>query len=98
MKISKTDVRIPSSFRNPNGFLLYRNGIIYRQVDITYKENYDYLMNSSLYKTLVDSELLIPHNEVDKSILYPSITPVNSFRLIFNLYFNTQYELLPDDF
>lgn len=33
---------------------------------------------------------------VDKNILYPSITPVNSFRLIFNLYFNGQYELLPD--
>lgn len=33
---------------------------------------------------------------VDKSTLYPSITPVNSFRLIFNLYFNTDFELLPD--
>jgi len=33
---------------------------------------------------------------VDKSALYPSITPVNSFRLIFNLYFDGQYELLPD--
>ncbi len=28
--------------------------------------------------------------------LYPSITPVNSFRLVFNLYFNTDFELLPD--
>ena len=34
---------------------------------------------------------------VDKSVLYPSITPVNSFRLIFNLYFNTNLELLPDE-
>ncbi len=33
---------------------------------------------------------------VDKSLLYPSITPVNSFRLIFNLYFDTHFELLPD--
>lgn len=32
----------------------------------------------------------------DNSVLYPSITPVNSFRLIFNLYFGTDYELLPD--
>ncbi len=28
--------------------------------------------------------------------LYPTITPVNSFRLIFNAYFGTNYELLPD--
>ena len=29
-------------------------------------------------------------------ILYPSITPVNSFRLVFNYYFNTSFELLED--
>jgi hypothetical protein len=28
--------------------------------------------------------------------LYPSISPVNSFRLIFNKYFNTKYDLLED--
>ncbi|NIN92641.1 MAG: hypothetical protein GTN76_16480, partial [Candidatus Aenigmarchaeota archaeon] len=30
---------------------------------------------------------------VDTSLLYPSITPVNSFRFIFNLYFHAQFEL-----
>jgi hypothetical protein len=34
---------------------------------------------------------------VDQTVLYPSITPVNSFRLLFNLYFNTRLELLPDN-
>jgi hypothetical protein len=29
-------------------------------------------------------------------MLYPTISPVNTFRLIFNLYFDGQYELLPD--
>jgi hypothetical protein len=28
--------------------------------------------------------------------LYPSITPVNSFRIIFDTYFGTHYDLLPD--
>lgn len=28
--------------------------------------------------------------------LYPSITPVNTFRVIFNAYLGTEYELLPD--
>jgi len=61
----KTKQDIPSSFRDPSGFLFYRNGSIYRQVNISYKENYDHLMNSGLYETLVSAELLIPHEEVD---------------------------------
>jgi len=36
----------------------------------------------------------LPNNGED--FLYDSITPVNSFRLIFNLYFNTTYDLLED--
>jgi hypothetical protein len=32
----------------------------------------------------------------DQSQFYPSITPVNSFRLIFNHYFDTDFELLED--
>ncbi len=30
------------------------------------------------------------------SVLYPGITPVNTFRLVFNKYFNTDFELLDD--
>jgi hypothetical protein len=33
---------------------------------------------------------------VSKDVFYPSISPVNSFRLVFNLYFDTDFELLPD--
>ena len=32
----------------------------------------------------------------DYSLLYPSISPVNSFRVLFNQFFGTDYELLPD--
>jgi len=56
---------LPSSFRDPSGFLFLRDGFIYRQVNTIYRENYDYLISSNLYKTLVDAELLIPHHEVD---------------------------------
>jgi len=33
---------------------------------------------------------------IDQDILYPSISPVNSFRVVFNLYFGTAFNLLPD--
>jgi hypothetical protein len=34
---------------------------------------------------------------VDHVALYPEITPVNSFRVVFNSYFGTEFELLPDE-
>jgi len=35
--------------------------------------------------------------DVNKDELYSSVTPVNTFRLIFNLYFDTELPLLPDE-
>jgi hypothetical protein len=77
---------IPSSFRDRSGFLFQRDGIIYRQVNITYKENYDYLMNSGLYETLVRSDLLIPHEEADievpkfaYKVIKPELIPFISY-------------------
>jgi hypothetical protein len=34
---------------------------------------------------------------VDSRALYPTISPVNAFRLVFNLYFKTNLPLLPDE-
>ena len=33
----------------------------------------------------------------DEGWLYPSITPVNNFRIVFNRYFHANYEILEDD-
>ena len=60
-----TDGRIPSSFRDPSGFLFYCDGIVYRQINSLYKENYDTLINSGLFKALLNAELIIPHEEVN---------------------------------
>ena len=54
---------LPGSFRDPNGFLFFKNHTLLRQVNLLYKENYNFLMNSGLYKTLTDKNLLIPHEE-----------------------------------
>ena len=54
-----------SSFRDPSGFLFRKDGILYRQINKSYKENYDHLMNSGLYEELVAQDLLIPHREVE---------------------------------
>jgi hypothetical protein len=33
---------------------------------------------------------------VDPNLLYNTISPVNTFRIIFNQYFGAHYDLLPD--
>jgi len=63
MKKTNTNKRIEGSFRDPIGFLYYQNGSIYRQVNKSYRENFNHLVNSSLYKTLVNDDLLIPHED-----------------------------------
>lgn len=58
---------IPSSFRDPSGFVFYQNNILYRQINKIYKEDYDFLMSSGLYKTLIDSDLIVSHEEVNST-------------------------------
>ena len=84
-----TDERVQSSFRDPSGFLFCRDGAIHRQINITYKNNYDHLMNSGLYQALVDSELLIPHEEVD----IEGLESDKSYKII-----KSNYEIVSDDF
>jgi len=59
-----SSVRLSASFRDPSGFLFKQDGVIYRQVNLVYKNDYDHLMDSELYQALVDDNLLIPHEEV----------------------------------
>lgn len=58
---------IEGSFRDPSGFVFFDNGVLYRQINKSYKENYDHLMDSGLYDELVLSGLLVPHEEVAKT-------------------------------
>jgi len=54
---------VSSSFRDPSGFLFFKEGKLYRQINKSYKEDYDMLMSSGLYEDLVSNNLLIPHIE-----------------------------------
>ncbi len=62
---SNPDEVIGASFRDPSGFLFYRQGVLYRQINQVYRQHYDQLMSSKLYARLVYDGLLIPHQEVD---------------------------------
>jgi len=53
-----------SSFRDRSGFLFYHENEIYRIIDYSYKEQYEKLIKSELYKKLTEKNLIIPHSEV----------------------------------
>ncbi len=55
--------RLSASFRDPSGFLFSRDGILYRQINRAYADEYARLMDSGLYDRLVKAGLLIPHIE-----------------------------------
>lgn len=61
-------VRHTASFRDPSGFLFYDQGELFRQVNHSYANHYDQLMESGLYNTLVEAGLLIPHLDVSNEL------------------------------
>ncbi|MGV7220602.1 MAG: SAM-dependent methyltransferase [Nitrospinales bacterium] len=67
-KIRKTTLKqneiLPSSFRDPSGFVFSSEGTIYRQINEIYKDEYEFLNDSGLYSDLTESGFLIPHDEV----------------------------------
>ncbi|MCK4351645.1 MAG: SAM-dependent methyltransferase, partial [Candidatus Krumholzibacteria bacterium] len=56
------------SFRDPNGFLYFKDGILYRQINGGYREEYELLIRSGLYDDLSRDGLLVRHEEVDDSL------------------------------
>lgn len=55
----------PASFRDPCGFLFWNKGRLLRQINKAYKQNYELLIESGLYKYLVKHKLLISHDELN---------------------------------
>lgn len=71
---------LSSSFRDPSGFVYKQDGLVYRTIKNVYKEHYDYLNDSGLFKALTNQDLLIPHKEVEighshQEDIYKTIEP-----------------------
>ena len=56
--------RINASFRDPAGFVFEDDGVVFRQVNRCYADNYSRLFDSGLYELLVSKQLLISHKVV----------------------------------
>lgn len=56
--------KVSSSFRDPSGFVFASEGKILRQINQSYKENYELLMSSGLYKKLAETGAMVDHREI----------------------------------
>src|SRR3990167_9554388 len=73
--------KLPGSFRDPSGHVFLKDGLVFRRINISYKENYEFLLESGLYKELVEKKLLIPHEELKKEH-FPSEVNNNLYKII----------------
>jgi len=67
MKVENEE-KLAGSFRDPQGFVFSSKGTIYRQINQSGKTNFDFLLNSDLYKRLVSRKWLVEHEEVSLDI------------------------------
>ena len=65
-----------SSFRDPAGFVFKRKGKVYRQINPAGREDYDLLMASRLYDSLIDKGFMVPHQEILENV------PPEAYRII----------------
>ena len=77
---------LPSSFRDPDGYLYSSNGTLFRIVNESYRENYQFLFKSGLYEALTRKGLLIPHKEVARNSVFSGWRTIQPERVKFISY------------
>jgi len=55
---------VDGSFRDPSGFVFTRAGVLYRQVNRVFRDEFEAVTASGLYDELARQDLLIPHRTV----------------------------------
>lgn len=66
------------SYRDPSGFIFDYEGVLYRQINEEYRQDYEHLIESGLYHELTREHLLIPHEETSLE----NINKVSSYKII----------------
>src|SRR5260221_11444437 len=57
--------RSVAAFRDPSGFVFQQDGVLYRQVNRSDREDYGLLIGSGLYQRLVEDGWLVAHQEIE---------------------------------
>ena len=68
---TKQPVRNDASFRDPGGTVFVHEGTLCRQINDSYRCNYEHLMKSGLYRKLSEAGCLISHSEEQITPIFP---------------------------
>lgn len=58
----------PSSYRDPSGYIFEKEGVLYRQVNISFKEHFDHFIESGCYTHFAEKGFLIPHTAIKENL------------------------------
>jgi SAM-dependent methyltransferase len=61
-------IRDRGSYRDPAGFVYRRDGIVYRQVDPSFAQDWEQYLDSGLYERLATAGIVIGHEDVDPAL------------------------------
>ncbi len=59
---------LPASYRDPSGFLFRKDGVLYRQVNRVFRDDYDFFLQSGLYEKLTEKGWLISHTSIAENL------------------------------
>ncbi|HEY3781131.1 MAG TPA: hypothetical protein VGL56_08625 [Fimbriimonadaceae bacterium] len=80
--------RLPSSFRDPSGFIFERDGVLLRQVNQSYAGDFELFESSGLSDALVRAKLLVPYQQagLDKALSKEAISVLQPEKIEFISY------------
>lgn len=62
-----------SSFRDPSGFIFYEDSVLYRQINQSYRQQFEKLTDSGLYEKLVSENLIVKYEYIGQKTEDPAI-------------------------
>lgn len=69
------ELRSHASFRDSSGFVFYRDGVLLRQINASYQDDYRHLLQSGLWQKLVEGGHLVGHHEVNEPPFDANVDP-----------------------
>ncbi len=61
-------MRDAGSYRDPAGFVFRRDGVVLRQINTSFADDWDHYLESGLYDRLAAADIVVRHEEVDISL------------------------------
>jgi ribosomal protein L11 methylase PrmA len=71
--MTPSENRLEASYRDPSGFVFRRNGEILRQVNQSYRHDFEEAESSGLFRSAISSGHLIPHDATELPLADPQV-------------------------